>query len=350
MTKLSICILSYNRPEELIRALNSVRYQNLNDVEVLIFDDCSPRFDEIIYLLNKEFFDDQFYKLVSSDVNLGYDRNLYRCFEVATSDYVLLLGDDDMLELGALENVLNSIEKFNIHAAVLRYKPSRELSISLSIPQDLVFRDFKYDKLVSSNDLISSGDTIYHFILFSGLLFRRSSVVLHQELLSEFYNSIYIQIVIGFSVSARHGLYCLTGPGVVIGSDGENGFGNNQSAIGQNDLSDRKSLFANINYQKRLISTLIQLSKKDDVFRLDLFFDEWNFRHIKQILTFRLKSRGLLLNYWNQYNSLTDKIRFLNTFVFIFSMLLPRKLVKELLNFGEIFVEKKRKLKLSYRN
>jgi glycosyltransferase involved in cell wall biosynthesis len=347
--KLSICILSYNRPKELIRALNSIRNQDLNDIEVLIFDDCSPRHAEIRHLLDKEFFDFQFYKLISSDVNLGYDRNLFRCFEVADSDYVLLLGDDDMLEFGAVENILKSIQKYDYHAAVLPYKPSNELAKSISISQDLVFRDFHYDKFFPTGDLIGSGDTIYHFILFSGLIFRRSSVLLHFDLLKDFFNSIYIQVIIGYSVSSKHGLYSLTGPGVVIGSDGENGFGNNESSIGQNDLSDRKSLFANLNYQRRLISSLEQLSKIDDNFRLDLFFNEWNIRHIKQILIFRLKSRELLLKYWKQYKSLTNKIGFLNIMIFICSLLLPKLVVKILLNMGEILVEKKRKLKLSYR-
>lgn len=50
---LSICITSYNRPNELYRCLKSIDVSNISDIEVVISEDKSPKREEIRTFINQ---------------------------------------------------------------------------------------------------------------------------------------------------------------------------------------------------------------------------------------------------------------------------------------------------------
>ena len=52
MKKLSICIPSYNRPDELLRLLTSIDAKDDNNIEIVIREDCSPKREEIRNVVN----------------------------------------------------------------------------------------------------------------------------------------------------------------------------------------------------------------------------------------------------------------------------------------------------------
>lgn len=94
--KLSICIPQYNRIEFLLKSLYLIETQTYPELEIVISDDCSTDSTEseirrlipvykypIVYHRNSN--------------NMGYDRNYRKCIELATGDYVVVIGNDDTI-------------------------------------------------------------------------------------------------------------------------------------------------------------------------------------------------------------------------------------------------------------
>jgi abequosyltransferase len=103
---LTIAIPTYNRSLFLDRCLEQICKQLPGcegDVEVMVSDNCSTddtadvvrrhqaRGASIVYRRNEE--------------NIGSDRNIAQCYQLAKSNYVLVLGDDDLLLDGALAKI-----------------------------------------------------------------------------------------------------------------------------------------------------------------------------------------------------------------------------------------------------
>lgn len=107
--KISICIPSYNRPEELGRLLSSIDINS--DVEILICEDNSPKRSEI-RLTVKEFEASSRYSLVyiENEQNLGYDRNIKNLVKRSTGDFIVFMGDDDVFIPGALSKLNEFLE------------------------------------------------------------------------------------------------------------------------------------------------------------------------------------------------------------------------------------------------
>lgn len=112
---LSVCIPSYNRPEELGRLLLSMESEDLIDVEVLVVEDHAARSAEVEAVV-RAFVGShaQFpIRYVRNERNLGYDGNIRNCIELASGKFCMFMADDDLLVPGALSKVV----------AVLRARP-----------------------------------------------------------------------------------------------------------------------------------------------------------------------------------------------------------------------------------
>lgn len=105
---LSICIPSYNRPETLLRLLESIDVGNRSDIEVVICEDNSPKRHQIRILINK-FIVRSNLKIVyiENPINLGYDKNLRELIKYAQGDFIMYMGDDDYFYPGALDGYIN---------------------------------------------------------------------------------------------------------------------------------------------------------------------------------------------------------------------------------------------------
>ena len=79
----SICIPSYNRPEELYRLLKSIDCK-AEGVEVLVCEDKAPKRDKVRAAVERfKTETDLYVKYVENEVNCGYDRNLRECIKNA---------------------------------------------------------------------------------------------------------------------------------------------------------------------------------------------------------------------------------------------------------------------------
>lgn len=332
--KLTIGIISYNRPLELARAIKSFLPLPKN-VEVVICDDKSPKIIEIESIINPLIVNKNI-RFNSNKKNLGYDRNLFNVIECASSDYVLLLGDDDYLETGTIDNILNFIENaHNLECAFLRYRDENQIKL---------YRNFNKNIYFDSNTIKNDGSFIYNSILFSGLLFSKNSVINNKVYYSKYFNSIYIQVSIFIFLSSMYGTYFISGPGVVIGGDGESGFGFNESSIGLDvELKDRSSIISNLAYQKRLFDVIkkVEIDLKSNFY--NTFIIEYKIRSVKAIFNSRIYGRKYLIEYWEKLNQLQiKKIWHLKPIYFI-AYISPLIFLKSLINILEsiiIFIRK----------
>lgn len=97
----SVLIPSYNRPELLVPTIDSVLAQTEANFELIVSDDASPRGAEIAAALSR-FGADSRFKFILQPKNLGWSDNRNALLAAASGEFVILLGDDDLLLPGAL--------------------------------------------------------------------------------------------------------------------------------------------------------------------------------------------------------------------------------------------------------
>lgn len=169
--KISICIPAYNRAQFLPELLDSIIDQMDEDLEILICEDNSPERDQISNIAKS--YQARFpglIRLVLNEVNLGYDGNLRELINHAGGDFCLFLGNDDLLNAGALQAIRSILDKEHNCGVVVRSYATFEHD-----PKNIkqVFRYFPNELVVApGKDAIA-------------LAFRRSVVipgmVIHRE-------------------------------------------------------------------------------------------------------------------------------------------------------------------------
>lgn len=118
---ITICIPSYNRPNELVRLLNTIVHQIHNN-EILIIEDNSPRRNEIKQNLNEFIlnYPKCNINILYNKSNLGYDGNIRKLIEKATGKYCLFMGDDDILCDNAILRIENLLKDNTNIGVILR--------------------------------------------------------------------------------------------------------------------------------------------------------------------------------------------------------------------------------------
>ncbi len=119
-TLLSICIPSYNRPDQLGRLLSSVECCP-DRVEIVVCEDVAPKRAQVRETV-EAFRARTAYRVVyrENEANLGYDGNFRRLIETASGTFVLFMGDDDRFCVGALDAYLDFLEENQDVGYVLR--------------------------------------------------------------------------------------------------------------------------------------------------------------------------------------------------------------------------------------
>lgn len=89
----SITIPTYNRPEDLKRAVRSFLMQNFTDFEIVISDNSTNDESEKIC----QSFGDKRIKYFRNKTNIGFARNLYKVIKKSCGKYIFLCGNDDLI-------------------------------------------------------------------------------------------------------------------------------------------------------------------------------------------------------------------------------------------------------------
>lgn len=99
---LSICIPSYNRPEQLGLLLDSIDCDS-ESVEIVVCEDCAPNRLKVRAIVN-EFSASSIYQVYyhENEYNYGFDGNLRRLIECSHGKFIIFMGDDDLFVPGAL--------------------------------------------------------------------------------------------------------------------------------------------------------------------------------------------------------------------------------------------------------
>ena len=119
--KISVCIPAYNRAAVLPALLDSIVAQETDGYEILICEDCSPQRAAIAQTAAE--YASRYpgrIRYIENARNLGYDGNLRRMIDLARGDYVLFMGNDDLMCPGALTKVSDAIGRYPSIGVVLR--------------------------------------------------------------------------------------------------------------------------------------------------------------------------------------------------------------------------------------
>jgi len=112
---LSLCIPSYNRPEGIKRALESVdAVKYANELQIVVCEDCAPKRLEVRDVV-EAFKENTKYavKYVENEVNLGHGKNWRHCAHEAEGEYLMYIGDDDMVVPEALDKFMEWLNQHN---------------------------------------------------------------------------------------------------------------------------------------------------------------------------------------------------------------------------------------------
>lgn len=164
---LSICIPTYNRKSYLERSINALLPQLRDDIEVLISNNCSP--DDT----------DEYCKTLDSRIiyhkqseNIGSDGNFLWLMDNAKGKYIILLSDDDYLEDGAVNRLINFLNGKEIGLGIInsrcQMKDGRITDLLYGVGEDTEFSEEEI------SDFLETIGVQLTFI--SGLVFNRDLI------------------------------------------------------------------------------------------------------------------------------------------------------------------------------
>lgn len=165
---LTIYIPSYNRLENIKETLNTLVLQcaNFSDIQIIIQDNCSDIDYENKLSMELEQLARYKCRIVvnRNQSNVGMSANILRGFEVASSEWLWLLSDDDELSMDAVKNLRQAAERASKDVGFVRFSSPRS-----NVSTELVIDSF--DKFIQSS---KSVDDFNSYIFISNGIYRLS--------------------------------------------------------------------------------------------------------------------------------------------------------------------------------
>ena len=160
MPKISILTPCFNHEKYILQFLESVKNQTFKDFELIIINDCST--DNTANLI-KNFNDDRI-KLINQEFNQGLNSALNIGFENSSSDILVYIASDDILNNNALELIVKAFEenpdKNVVYSAVSAIDETGKSLNSIIKPKLKNRFEILRKIFYSSNPLISPGMAI----------------------------------------------------------------------------------------------------------------------------------------------------------------------------------------------
>lgn len=296
---LSIGITSYKRINELERCIRSVDTKYVDDIEVIVSEDCSPlskAIGEKVEFLTKNVK----FKLafMPNEHNLGYDGNLGAIIRKSRGEYVFLISDDDAIFEGFLDMLIpflkNSCNNFGVIYSPFVYTASKK-------------KDRNYGKeFVLDRGINNCKKHIYDSILFSGLIFKKEYV---KDLdASRFLNMNYFQVYMFLKTIYHFGGYYFAQPSIWCVGDGENAYGLSESSGGNELLVNRKSVISNLEFNKTLIKVIRIFDEEEKTDVLSSFEKQYSIHSYSGLSLARRMGVKYFKEYWKTLNNLDIEI------------------------------------------
>lgn len=131
--RVSIGVPVYNGEAFLAEALDSIAAQTFSNYEVILSDNAST--DRTGEICRARAARDARIRYVRNSVNIGGDRNYYRCFELSSGDYFLNVAHDDRLDPRYVEKTVAFLDAHPDF--VFCHARSREIDAAGSVVRDL---------------------------------------------------------------------------------------------------------------------------------------------------------------------------------------------------------------------
>ena len=110
MTKLSVCLLTYNRAGLISQTIETILNQTLSDFELIINDNCSS--DETESICREFMKHDNRISYYRNEINLGLTGNYQAAYNRSSNQYVAFLHDSDLYHPDLLKEWLGALKKF----------------------------------------------------------------------------------------------------------------------------------------------------------------------------------------------------------------------------------------------
>lgn len=101
---LSICVPTYNRSEKIKRLLTDILTFDSDEIEIIVYDNASP--DNTWEVINS--IEDSRLVCYRQEENVGFSANLIGAVDMASSRFVLLISDEDLISHEYMEMLLES--------------------------------------------------------------------------------------------------------------------------------------------------------------------------------------------------------------------------------------------------
>lgn len=193
--KISICIPHYNRKEYLLKVLDSVERQTYQDIELVISDDGSSDDSRAAIparLRNFKFPNRYEYH----EINRGYDANLRKSMEMASGDFLFILGNDDALadenSISRLANLL--AENHDPDVCFCNFYLSEDM-------RQVQRRALQTGLAGGGPELALRAFRSFSYV--AGLIFKRESFVKHDT--AAYDGSVYVQVYLACRILAAGG-------------------------------------------------------------------------------------------------------------------------------------------------
>lgn len=207
--KLSICIPTYNRAEYLREAIDSILEQISDQVEIAICDNGSiDRTPEIVAAYLQKYPRIRYFRF---EKNVGPDRCFLKAIEIAKGEYGWFLGDDDAIEKGSIQTVLDMLDR---HVEITGMSVNRKIydrSLQNELPWEPVCPGLLDDRIyMSSKQCIEELFTYFGYMSGQICLRARWLEVVHStNNIEKFFNAYSILAIIVKMVTAHpRWLYC----------------------------------------------------------------------------------------------------------------------------------------------
>ena len=207
--KLSICIPTYNRADYLPSALESILEQISDQVEIAICDNGSTDgTPELAAAYRQKYPRIRYFRF---EKNVGPDRCFLKAMEIAQGEYGWFLGDDDAIEKGSIQTVLDMLDR---HKGISGMSVNRKIydqSLQNELPWEPVHPGLLDDRIYCNSKQCIDELFIY-FGYMSGQICLRErwlEVIHSTKHIEQFFNAYSILAIIVKMITAHPSwLYC----------------------------------------------------------------------------------------------------------------------------------------------
>ena len=150
MIKVSVIVPAYNTEKYLKKCLDSLVKQTLDDIEIIVINDCST--DKTKDILEKYKRKYKNIKVINNKTNkgIGYNRNLG--ITKASGKYIIFVDSDDYLDIDYAKKMYDYAELYNLDMVVCDIKKVNDNGEFISYESDI--KNFKTSNLINNPMLL----------------------------------------------------------------------------------------------------------------------------------------------------------------------------------------------------